>query len=356
LGIALGACGPDEEKVVIDIPGDNGVADGDNGTPGEDGDKGTPGEDGDKGTPGEDGDPVAEISCGGKLERVLKDGSGISVTMESKRVGDVCEVWAVQTVNVKKEKTRGFPLDKLHDTEEQTLSTCEAIGFGKDVELGSCPFGSQGYDYSSEQNFGKCGFPVSEYYRFGNKSTSNGSSNSPLTQYTLQSSMMRSNVITDFDGDIRTQCSIRTEGPDIVPCGEEAQTVETYTREDRGEEPKLHISMKTQIHVNDDGTVDDTVCDIWALQSYDPEEEEFEAPAPLGNLNAVKSPTMSTCEALGLGEDVELGSCKIRFDSNGRVTEDCGYGMKGDLLALKRYERNVDFLKIVILFAVDQRL
>jgi len=163
----------------------------------------------------------------------------------------------------------GYPLDRLYLNDGQRSSTCQALGFGENVHLGSCSFGRR-----SSEGYSDCGFTNSHYFRYGNKCEGCKLNDGDIyPAYIRQGPMNKARVITSASGSVKTRCKIRTTGANILPCGKQEQVVETvvkalsdFYRSGDGQ-IDLPIMMVTQINA-----YDATVCDIWALQTINVEQ------------------------------------------------------------------------------------
>jgi hypothetical protein len=108
-------------------------------------------------------------------------------------VNGTCELWALRA------KSDGHPLDDLIATTGLTLTTCQALGFKGDAQLGGCAFGS---------GAGSCGFSSSTY-RYGNHCSGCTQNDGTYPKYVLQGPMTTAKVISTMSGTTRTSCRTR---------------------------------------------------------------------------------------------------------------------------------------------------
>ncbi len=112
------------------------------------------------------------------------------------REGD-CLIWALQS------SADGYPLGVLKDVAGQTLSTCQALGFPADGELGSCPFGD------SAGRTG-CGFQSAPpYYHWGNVCSGCVEGEGLHKTYVKQGPIHTSSVLSSASGSTQSHCKIR---------------------------------------------------------------------------------------------------------------------------------------------------
>jgi hypothetical protein len=107
-----------------------------------------------------------------------------------------CTLWAVRG------SLDGYPLRPLEAVAGQKLPTCQALGFVRDVTLGSCAFGDSA-DHSN------CGFAVSPLYQWGNHCSGCVIGDGDSATYVKQGPMHSSTALSSFDGSIATHCAIR---------------------------------------------------------------------------------------------------------------------------------------------------
>jgi hypothetical protein len=127
-----------------------------------------------------------------------REGSGVAYTMRSilhARDG-VCSVWAVRA------SADGMPVGMLSPEAGQTMSTCQALGFARDVALGACDFG----DIAGYSN---CGFAVSPLYQWGNRCSGCVLNDGVYPTYVKQGPMHSSSVISSVDGSFQSRCAIK---------------------------------------------------------------------------------------------------------------------------------------------------
>lgn len=126
-----------------------------------------------------------------------RDASALNYSMTNQLLPllGVCELWALRASD-------GYPFDRLGAQGGQGMSTCQALGFLGDDDLGGgCFFGSA--------LAAKCGYSVPSYLRYGNACAGCGMNDGIWPRFMLQGPMSGAQVLTDVAGTVRMRCRYR---------------------------------------------------------------------------------------------------------------------------------------------------